>query len=913
MGKTLIIAEKPSVAADLARVLGVKKSGDFFEDDKYVISSAVGHLLELAVPKEHEIARGRWTMEKLPHLPPEFGLAPIEKNATRLALLKKLIKRKDVSDIINACDAGREGELIFRNIMRASAAKQPSKRLWLQSMTPDAIRDAFAHLRANEEMLPLADAATSRSEADWLVGINSTRALTALNTKAMGGFQKTPAGRVQTPTLAILAEREEKIRAFQSKPYFEVYGDFEVAAGGYRGRWFDPGFKKNGEEDLRAERLWERAKAEAIKAKCEGKPGTIEEEKKPTTQASPQLYDLTTLQREANQRHGFPARMTLQIAQALYEKHKALTYPRTDSRYLPEDHVATAKQVMGSFQDSSLSKHAEKALAQGWVRPNKRIFNNAKISDHFAIVPTGTAPKTLDEREQKIFDLVARRFIAVFFPPAQFEVTTRITTVEGEKFKTDGKIIVDPGWLAVYGRQAEGEGEDDKAIVAIKPGEKAKTQAVEVKDCETKPPARFTEATLLSAMEGAGKLIEDEELREAMSERGLGTPATRAQVIEGLLFEGYLLRQGRDLFVTAKGLSLITLLKNLKAESLTKPELTGGWEYQLRQMERGQLSREKFMGEIRNLTTDLVEKVRGGMGKEIMGHFEPLDIACPKCGNHTFKETFRAFECTNEECKLIIWKKMADREFEREEVIKLLTEKRIGPIEGFRNKFGRPFSAVVILDTTEWKQKFDFDKNDGTGADGTLDLSQAKNLGETENGTVYETDGSYLCVPAEKDAKQIRMGKNICQRAIPPEQAMKIFSTGKTDLLPKFISKKGRPFSAYLKLEGGKVVFEFEPRVKKPAAKPEKPAKPAKRHGQGCCGIAPGTFSASRHAIRIGRFSWNMESASRIFYQKNVEFLVIAFSLACNESIPQYVVLRHVRLRLLAQCVVLNAGMSRIR
>ncbi len=438
MGKTLIIAEKPSVAADLARVLGVKKAGDFFEDDRYVISSAVGHLLELTVPKEHEIARGRWTMEKLPHLPPEFALAPIEKNATRLALLKKLIKRKDVSDIINACDAGREGELIFRNIMRASAAKQPSKRLWLQSMTPDAIRKAFTELRPNEEMLPLADAATSRSEADWLVGINSTRALTALNTKAMGGFQKTPAGRVQTPTLAILAEREEKIRAFQSKPYFEVYGDFEVAAGDYRGRWFDAAFKKADVEEARAERIWDKAQAEAIKAKCLGKPGNRRRGEKPTTQASPQLYDLTTLQREANQRHGFPARMTLQIAQALYEKHKALTYPRTDSRYLPEDHVATAKQVMGSF-DSPLSTHAEKALRQGWVKPNKRIFNNAKVSDHFAIVPTGTAPKGLDEREQKIFDLVARRFIAVFFPSAQFEVTTRITTVEGEKFKTDAR------------------------------------------------------------------------------------------------------------------------------------------------------------------------------------------------------------------------------------------------------------------------------------------------------------------------------------------------------------------------------------------------------------------------------------------------------------------------------------------
>jgi DNA topoisomerase-3 len=827
MSKTLVIAEKPSVASDLAKALGVKKDGDWFENDRYVISSAVGHLLELAVPEEHEIKRGKWTMEKLPHIPPQFALAPIDKNASRLALLRKLIKRKDVSDLVNACDAGREGELIFRNIIRATGAKQPIKRLWLQSMTPDAIRNAFAHPRSDEEMQPLADAAISRSESDWLVGINSTRALTAFNSQG-GGFSKTTAGRVQTPTLAILVEREEKIRAFEPRAYWEVFGDFGVKAGSYRGRWFDTTFKKGADEDARAERLWDKSKADAIKAKCEGQPGTIEEEKKPTTQAPPLLYDLTTLQREANGRHGFPARMTLQIAQALYEKHKVLTYPRTDSRYLPEDHVNTAKQVMGSFEDRTLSVHAEKALRAGWVHPNKRIFNNAKVSDHFAIVPTGTAPKNLDEREQKIFDMVARRFVAVFYPAAQFEVTTRITTVVGEKFKTDGKIIVDPGWLAVYGRQAESESENDKAIVAITPGEPARTEAIEVKENITKPPARYNEGTLLSAMEGAGKLIDDEELREAMSERGLGTPATRAQTIEGLIFEGYLIRQGRDLIVTAKGLSLITLLRNLHAEALTKPELTGEWEHKLRQMERGLLSRSVFMDQIRGLTTDLVGKVRGGMGQEVRGNFKDIEVKCPKCGQGPFKESFKAFECRNEECKLIVWKTMSGREFEREEVAKLLTEGRVGPLEGFRSKLGRAFNAEIILnEKTEWKQKFDFEDNEGgeSGGGKAIDLSQAKNLGETPNGTVYETETNFLCVPASANAKPIRMGKSICQRAIPAEQALKIFRDGKSDLLPRFISKKGKPFSAYLKLDGPKITFEFEPRAKKAPAKKKEPAK----------------------------------------------------------------------------------------
>ena len=823
MGKTLVIAEKPSVAADLARVLGVKKTGDHFENDTYVISSAVGHLLELAVPEEHDIKRGKWTMTHLPHLPPEFGLAPIERNASRLSLLKKLIKRKDVDAIINACDAGREGELIFRNILRAAHAKQPLKRLWLQSMTQESIRAAFAGLRSDEEMRPLADAAVSRSESDWLVGINSTRALTAFNSQG-GGFNKTTAGRVQTPTLAILAEREEKIRAFKPRAYWEVFGNFGVRAGGYRGRWFDEKFKKNGEEDSRAERIWNKAQADAIKAKCEGKPGIIEEEKKPASQVAPLLYDLTTLQREANSRFGFPARMTLQIAQALYEKHKALTYPRTDSRFLPEDHLATARKVMGGFDNPSLATHARKALDAGWVRPNKRIFNNSKVSDHFAIVPTGVLPGGLSETEEKIYDMVARRFVAVFYPAAQFEVTTRVTRVEGDAFKTEGRIILDPGWLAVYGKMAEGNGETEKAIVAVKPGEQARTESVEVSECQTKPPARFTEATLLSAMEGAGKLVDDEDLREAMRDRGLGTPATRAQVIEGLLLEGYLVRQGRDLIVTAKGISLITLLRNLKAEALTKPELTGEWEFKLREMEHGRLSREEFMRQIRALTTDVVEKVRGGMGQEVCGNYKPIEVKCPKCGGGPFKETFKAYECENPECKLIVWKSMSGRELEREEVAALLTEKRIGPIEGFRSKMGRAFSAVVILDEkTEWKQKFDFEKDgNGEANGGAIDLSTAKTLGETPAGTVYELENAFLCVPTD-GGKQIRMGKSICQRAIPPDQALKIFSEGKSDLLPRFISKKGKPFKAYLVLSDSKVGFEFEPRQPKPK-KEKKPA-----------------------------------------------------------------------------------------
>jgi DNA topoisomerase-3 len=818
MTKTLVIAEKPSVAADIAKALGkFERHADYFENDQYVVSSAVGHLLELAPPDGFEPARGKWKIENLPSLPEDFALVPIEKNAGRLATLKRLLKRKDVGAVINACDAGREGELIFRNVIRAAGAQRPMQRLWLQSMTTESIRNAFANLRSDAEMQPLADAAASRSESDWLVGINATRALTAFNSQG-GGFQKTTSGRVQTPTLAILAEREERIRNFTPRPYFEVCGDFGVSAGTYRGRWFDPAFKKAADEDAREERIWEREKAEAIKAKCEGKTGTVEEEKKPSSQAPPLLFDLTSLQRQANQSFGFPAKMTLQIAQALYEKHKVLTYPRTDSKFLPEDHIATAKQVLGSFDDRSLAVHAEKALQQGWVHPNKRIFNNAKVSDHFAIVPTGTQPRTLSETEQKIFDMVSRRFIAVFYPAAQFELTTRITTVEGEKFKTNGKIIVDPGWLAVYGKTAETDDENEKSLVVVQGGESARTEAIEVKETETKPPPRFNEATLLSAMEGAGKLIDDEELREAMSERGLGTPATRAQIIEGLLMEGYILRQGKELIVTQKGLSLITLLRDLDAGTLTKPELTGEWEFKLKEMEKGRLSRADFMQQIRNLTSEIVEKVREGMGKEVRGEFHALEVSCPRCGEGPFKESFRAFECPG--CKLTVWKTMAGRELEREEVIKLLTERRVGPLEGFRSKMGRAFSAVVVMNE-EWKQSFDFE-NDKAGADGEApEVANPEPIGTCpvcKEGKVYEYATQYMCERAAVKQCTFRTGKLILQRAIPREQVARLVETGKTGLIPRFISKKGRPFSAFLVMgKDGKVEFEFEKREKKPA------------------------------------------------------------------------------------------------
>lgn len=830
MGKTLIIAEKPSVATDIARVLGgFTKHTDYFENDQYVLSSAIGHLLELAVPEQYEVKRGKWSFANLPVIPPHFDLHPIEKTESRLKLLTKLIKRKDVDALINACDAGREGELIFHYIVRHVATKKPVRRLWLQSMTPASIREGFAKLLEDAAVQPLAEAAVSRSEADWLVGINGTRALTAFNSQE-GGFHKTTVGRVQTPTLAILVEREETIKRFIPRDYWEIHGTFVAKAGSYNGRWFDEKFskeKKDGEQ--KAERLWEQKKAEIIRAKCQDKPGIVSEESKPTTEICPLLYDLTSLQRDANGRFGFSAKTTLGLAQALYEKHKALTYPRTDARALPEDYIATVEDALSSLASTRYGVFAKQILKAGWVKPNKRIFNNAKISDHFAIIPTSLEPKNLSDAETKLYDLVTKRFLAVFYPPAEFLVTTRITRVENEPFKTEGKVMVNPGWQAVYGKEAQAEGTDDNStLVAVEPGESVFAQEVKVIANQTRPPARFNEATLLSAMENAGKLVEDEELREAMSAKGLGTPATRASIIEGLVYENYLQRVGRELHPTAKAFSLITLLRGLKVPELTSPELTGDWEFKLRQIEQGKLKRNSFMEEIAAMTRHMVEQAKSHRGETISGDFSTLKSPCPKCGG-VMHETYKKFQC--QKCDFALWKILAGRQFEITEMEALITKREIGPLQGFRSKMGRLFDANIKL-TDELEMKFDFGGN-GEETTEEVDFSSQEALGKCPRcgSGVFDHGMSYTCEKAVGAVRScdFKTGKIILKRPIEREQVVKLLRTGRTDLLTKFISKKGRPFSAYLVAGAdGKVGFEFEPRQTKVTTE-MKTAKPKAR------------------------------------------------------------------------------------
>jgi DNA topoisomerase-3 len=826
MGKSLIIAEKPSVASDISKALGkFQKHEDYFENDEYVISSAVGHLLTIVPPEGVEAVRGKWTFKCLPVIPPHFDLEPIEKSEPRLRTLKKLIKRDDVDKLINACDAGREGELIFRNIVRFTKAKQPIQRLWLQSMTPAAIREGFASLRTDESMQPLSDAAMSRSEADWLVGINGTRAMTAFNSK-LGGFFKTTVGRVQTPTLAILVEREAKIRKFVPRGYWEVIGSFDVASGNYTGRWFDEKFSRSDEdEQLRAERVWDRVKAEEIRTKCLGKPGIVTEESKPTTSMSPLLYDLTSLQRDANSRFGFSAKNTLGVAQALYEKHKVLTYPRTDSRALPEDYIATVKNTLAMLEGvTGYSAFADQILKGGWVHPNKRIFNNAKVSDHFAIIPTTLAPKSLSEPEQKLYDLVTKRFLAIFYPAAEFLETNRITRVEGEPFKSAGKVLVSPGWLTVYGKQSDSD--ETPSLAPVKPDEKVQTSGIEVKENVTKPPARYSEATLLSAMEGAGKLVDDDELREAMNEKGLGTPATRAATIEGLIYEGYVHRNGRELQATAKAFSLMELLNGLGIPELTKPELTGDWEFQLKEMQRRKISREQFMSGIADMTRRIVDRAKQFEYDTIPGDFGTLKVPCPKCGGE-IHERYKQFQC--DKCDFAFWKTLCSRMFEIEEVEKIITDKVIGPLQGFRSKQGFPFAAVLKMNA-ENKVEFDFGNGTKDGeAAAPIDFTGKEPLGKCPKcgANVYDGGMNYVCekqAGAEKTC-DFRTGKIILQQEISPEQVRKMLATGKTDLLKGFISKKtNRKFEAFLVVKDGKTAFEFVPREKK--GKGGKPAEP---------------------------------------------------------------------------------------
>ncbi|MBW1636725.1 MAG: DNA topoisomerase III [Deltaproteobacteria bacterium] len=785
-----------------------KKTKTHFEGENYVVSYAIGHLVSICYPEEIDPAYQKWDINKLPILPETFPLKGLDGTKGQLNALQKLIRRKDIKEIINACDAGREGELIFKYIIKYvwnnSVAKKSFKRLWLQSMTRDAIREGFSHLRKSEEMMPLEDTALCRSESDWLIGINATRALTGFNSRK-GGFFLTPCGRVQTPTLSLLVKRERTRMTFVPRAYCNLYGKFVYNNSSYSGKWIDPGFSRDPDDSYkRADRIWVPAEADEIIAKCSGKPAQVEEKSKKVTQRSPQLYDLTFLQREANSRFGFSAKNTLSIAQALYERHKVLTYPRTDSKHLPEDFLPTVKKTVKSQTGWKLSQFAETAISNKYIKFNKRIFDNKKISDHHAIIPTTKVPSNLSEAELKIYKLVAQRFLAVFFPPAIFLNTRRLSVVKDETFLTEGKILQDPGWKVIYGVESGRDG--DKILDPIPATAEVSCNSINKESLKTKPPPRFNEATLLSAMENSDKLIDNEELADAMKERGLGTPATRAAIIEKLIKEKYVVREGKELTPTGKAFELLALLEAMKIDVLASPEMTGEWEYKLNKILKGELTRDKFMAEIRAMTLHIINQVKNfeAKGNKATAPFSPVN-------DIVFYETPTHY--VSEDDKISIRKILGGRVMKEEEIVSLLSGNTLGPFSDFRSKKGKPFSASL---------RFQSGKIEFLFADSMADLDidaikQSKPLGlsPVDETPVFETPLAFMSGSAldGDEKKGLRISKIILSKELSRENIEQLLSTGKTELIKEFISKKRRPFDAYLLLnDKGKISFEFPPR-----------------------------------------------------------------------------------------------------
>jgi len=724
MGKTLIVAEKPSVGRDIAAALPgtFRKDGDgSLESDDVVVTWAVGHLLTLWEPEDYDERFKKWRTADLPIVPEEFKLKPRDaKSKKQLQLIHKLMKRADVERIVNACDAGREGELIFKYILDASGVDKPVERLWISSMTKQAIREGFERLRPDEQLAPLESAARSRSEADWLVGMNATRAATLKGRAWVGGVVSL--GRVQTPTLALIVGREREIQAFVPEPYWLVHGTFEAPSrAGYPGLWFE------GDET----RLKDGARADSIAAKVAGKEGRVASvERKEQNERPPLLYDLTSLQRDANRRFGFSARRTLSAAQSLYEDKKALTYPRTASRFLSGDLVPQLKPTAETLVPiREYEPHARFVLGLAEL-PLGRVVNDARVDDHHAIIPTDVEHDvdTFSPDERRIFDLVARRFLAVFHPPARYARTTVVTEVEEEAFRTRGKVTLEAGWRGVYGVEVDdtaGSTPDEDAeggeLPRLEQGMTIRCAEATVEAKETRPPPRYTEATLLSAMETAGKLIDDEELREAMKERGLGTPATRAEMIETLIRREYVERVGKDLTPTPKGLQVISMLE---AHPLTSPELTGSWEKRLADIEHGGGDRTGFMQGIEQFTRETVEQI-GALDREKLRP-ERVELGlCPRCGQETgeiIRENSRAYGCTSwksrEEagCGFVIWKRVAGRTLTPEVARQLLEEGRTREVlSGFRSRAGKPFRARLVL-TDEGKVEFEFPERATAGA-----------------------------------------------------------------------------------------------------------------------------------------------------------------------------------------------------
>jgi len=855
LAKSLIITEKPSVARDIAGALGGFEERDgYWEGDAYLISFAVGHLFELLEPEELDEKFKRWTLDVLPIIPDRFEVKKKKGQSERIRILEKLLQRKDVDRVVNACDAGREGELIFREIVTFLGNSKPVDRLWLQSMTQAAIREGFTRLSPGEELEPLGQAAECRAYSDWLIGMNATRALTKRlkSRKERGAWS---AGRVQTPTLAMLVEREFTVLAHVPRPYWRVKAQFDHDGSSYTGTWYDPDFQPDGDGDRKEDRIFAEERAQAIAAAVRGRTGVAEETRKPSREAAPPLFDLTALQRDANRRFGWSARRTLGAAQRCYEAHKLLTYPRTDSRCLPSDYRETVNQVLHGYAAASadspaaeFARFARELLDTG-LQNVDRIFDDAGVSDHFAIIPTGVLPGgELRGDDRRLYDLVLRRFFGAFHPPAFWERVERITEVAGERFRSRARTLVEPGWRSVLANGLNGE---DEVLPSLRKGESSasgvevRTDAVEVDADQTRPPARITEARLLSLMENAGKWIEDEGLAAALHEKGLGTPATRAEIIENLIAKGYATRLGKALRPTVKGIRLIDTLKRIHIDRLASAGLTGEIEQHLSQVERGDRTQTEFLDEMKDYAAEIVERAKGFEYEEVYGDDPPLG-PCPGCGRPVYESAW-FYRCLpvpdvepDDDCPMRFWKDTSGRYLDRAAVEALLRDGQTGVLDGFTARNGRTYRGRIEVDRDQWKLAV---SSEGWNEEATSDQPEyevnTEPLGRCpicEEFDVVETPTQFACAERlkeqneregeeEKGKKRKRrkvcgfvMPRTVCKREITREEFLVYLSTGKTELLEDFTSRFGRPFSATLVLkENGRHGFEFPPRKTKGA------------------------------------------------------------------------------------------------
>ena len=819
MPKTLIIAEKPSVATDIARVVGADKKGpNAWEGPEHVVSWAVGHLLEFVAPEGYDTNLKRWRLKDLPILPDQFLLTPVKGNTKQLNALKKLLKAKDIERVVNACDAGREGELIFREIFRYSGSDKPVDRLWLQSMTDDGIRQSLAGSRPESEVQGLADAADCRAESDWLIGMNATRALT-VRLRSQRDRVPWSAGRVQTATLAMLVRREKEILEHEPIAYWVIQASFQTTDApqhSYQATWYDP--TAGGQRD----RIFDSATRDRILATLAAAPqGIARETRRDSREMAPTLLDLTSLQREANRRFGFSARRTLGAAQALYEQHKMITYPRTDSRALPSDYeekVGEALQFLA--RDGEYAKHADRLLADG-LSNTDRNFNDAGVSDHFAIIPTGQGdPDQLRADDRRIFDLVARRFLAAFHPPAISTEVERITSLGVEEFRTRSRVLKVPGWKSVFDRP-EKEARVELPQLADPEGSEAALVEHECDERRTRPPARLTEAALLGLMETAGKEVEDADKARVLKETGgLGTPATRAEIIETLVDRQYASRcsslQGRKaLRATPRGIRLIDALERIDLPLLTSAELTANLEDALRDVEHGSATRDGYMGEVRGWTQKIVEQVRGFSFSTLYDGTEPVGD-CPACKKGKVYESLRTWSCEHGgregTCEFVIWKEVGGRYVDRASAIELIEQAETPVKAGFFSREGREYEAGLVR-TDDGRVLV---RPKGAELEDTEEVEPA-DVGPCpycKGKMVRRSNKGYRCDGYADRSCKLNLPLQVCQRPLALEEAAQLIGEEhKTALLEGFVSKRNRPFSATLHLDdGAKMRWEFPPR-----------------------------------------------------------------------------------------------------